>query len=76
MFGLTEPQYNIVKAQAKKCSTEIKGKIDGGKKYDHVAAEIITTHYSPIATLVSRLQFVWLCGYLNGQFGSGRTDYE
>lgn len=76
MLGLSEAHYNIAKGQAKKCSAAIKAEVDAGKKYDAVAAAIITAHHDPIATIISRTAFIWLCGYLNGQFGRGRADYE
>lgn len=76
MFGLSEPHYNIVKKQCRKCISEIQEAINGGKKYDHVAAAIITEHYRPIDTLITRIQFIWLCGHLNGRFGTVDQGYE
>lgn len=77
MFGLNEAQYNIVKKAARRCADEAKDLIKNGKKYDEIAAKTIDKHYDPIKVLVSRLQFIWLLGYLEGRFGSSRTtDYE
>jgi hypothetical protein len=76
MFGLNEAQYNIVKQAARKANDELKEVINGGKKYDHVAAEIITKHYNKsVNLLIGRTQFVWLMGYLNGRFGQS-GEYE
>lgn len=76
MFGLNEAQYNIVKQAARKANEELKAVIKGGKKYDHVAAEIITRHHNnQIHLLLSRDKFVWLMGHLNGRFGKG-GEYE
>lgn len=79
MLGLSEPHYNAAKAAAKKCSAEIKGQIQKGKKYDEVAGSIITKHFEPVHLLtegkVTRTKFIWICGYLNGRFGTA-YDYE
>lgn len=69
MFGLNEAHYNIVKRAAKACSEDIKEEIKGGHKYDHIAAKKISKHYGEISTLVTRSQFIWIMGYLNGRFG-------
>lgn len=76
MFGLSESHYNIVKAKCRACSQEIKDAIAGGAKYDHVAAKVIDANHKPVETLVTRLQFIWLCGHLNGRFGKADQDYE
>ena len=74
MFGLNDGQYNVVKAQAKKCSAEISDLIAKGAKYDQVAAKAIDSAHEPIKPIITRLQFVWLIGYLNGRFTD--KDYE
>ncbi|WP_279025553.1 hypothetical protein [Gibbsiella quercinecans] len=77
MFGLTESHYNIVKRQARNCTSEVKDTIRRDKeKYDNVAAAIISKHHEPVSVLVSRCQFVWLCGYLEGRFGNSNGEYE
>lgn len=76
LFGLSEAHYNIVKQAARKCSTEIKTAINGGKKYDHVAASVIDMHHDGIKTLVTRLQFVYIIGHLNNRFGNSEQGYE
>lgn len=75
MFGLSEAHYNIVKKHCRKCSGEIKEAIAGGKKYEQVAAAVIDKNYAVVATIVTRMQFVWLCGYLNQRFGQS-GEYE
>lgn len=75
MFGLSEAHYNIVKSHCRKCSEEIQDAISNGSKYDHVAAATITRCHAPVSTLVTRGQFIWLSGYLNGRFGKS-GDYE
>lgn len=75
MFGMNEAQFNIVKQAARRCSNAVQDLIDGGKKYDDIAAKVIDEHYEPIKVLVTRLQFVWLIGYLKGRFGQS-GEYE
>jgi hypothetical protein len=75
MFGLSEAHYNIVKRHCRECSAAIKDTISNGSKYDHVAAATITKHHAPVATIITRGQFIWLCGYLNGRFGQA-GEYE
>lgn len=75
MFGLSEAHYNIVKQHCRKCSEEITAHLKKGIKYDAVAAEAIDKHYGAVKTLITRMQFVWLCGYLNGRFGQ-KGEYE
>lgn len=69
MFGMNEAQYNIVKQAARRCSKEAKELIQGGKKYDEIAAKTIDKHYEAVKVLITRLQFVWLIGYLEGRMG-------
>lgn len=76
MFGLSEPHYNIVKKRTKECMEEVKDLVAGGKKYDEVAAKVIDKHYDSVKVLLTRLQFVWLCGYLHGTLAKKDADYE
>lgn len=79
MFGLNEAQYNAVKRAARECGEAIKKAIELGAKYDHVATKSIDEHYAKVALLtdkkLSRLQFVYIIGYLNGRFNKN-GDYE
>lgn len=75
MFGLNEAQYNAVKRVARNCSGELKDEIKRGSKYDQIAAGIITKHHSPISTIITRLRFIWLVGYLEGRYGQS-GEYE
>ena len=75
MFGLSEAHYNIVKQHCRKCSEDMKELIAKGCKYDHIAAAAITRHHAAVSTLVTRAQFIWLSGYLNGRFGQ-KGEYE
>lgn len=76
MFGLSEAHYNIVKKSARECSKEIGDRIkQKDEKYDRIASGVIAKHYQPVSTLLTRTQFVWLCGYLNGRFGA-TGEYE
>lgn len=77
MFGLSEAHYNIVKQAARRCAEDIKTTIKRDKAtYDQVAAKKISEHHEKINTLVSRGQFIWLIGYLQGRFGSQNAEYE
>lgn len=69
MFGLTDAEYNVVKKAAKNCNAAGIEAVKNGAKYDQVMAEIISAHHKPIFPLISRIKFVWLCGYLAGRFG-------
>lgn len=76
MFRLSEEHYNIVKRQCKACSKSIADSITKEKaKYDQIAAARISNFHEPVNTLVSRGQFIWLCGYLEGRWG-GNFDRE
>lgn len=75
MFGLNEAQYNAVKRVARECSVDIKDEIKRGVKYDQIAAGIITKHHSKISTIITRLRFIWLVGYLEGRYGQA-GEYE
>ncbi|QGF21220.1 hypothetical protein KMB89_gp21 [Citrobacter phage HCF1] len=75
MFGLSEAQYNVVKQAARKCADEVREEIKRGGKYDQVATGIITKHHTPIATIITRLRFIWLVGYLEGRYGQ-QGEYE
>lgn len=79
MFGLSEAEYNAVKAKARECGDAIKRAIELGSKYDQVAAKTIDAHYAKVELFtnkkLSRLQFVYIIGYLNGRF-STKGDYE
>lgn len=71
MFGLSEAHYNIVKRAASNCTNEISDAIQkSGAKYDAVATAIISKHYTQVATLVTKTQFIWLAGYLKGRWGN------
>lgn len=77
MFNLSEAHYNIVKKCARRCAKEVKDLIQEGKKYDEVAAKVIDKHHEAIKVLITRLQFIWLIGYLEGRLGNKRSgDYE
>lgn len=76
MFGLSEAHYNIVKRKASDCGSSISALVKKGEKYDRIAAAEIDKAHAPVATIITRLQFVWLIGYLNGRFGNDSTDYE
>lgn len=75
MFNLSESHYNIVKQTARACISAMRSQIADGKSYGDIAPATISEYHQKVHTLVSLLQFVWLCGYLTGQFG-GRIDYE
>lgn len=70
MFGLTEPQYNIVKRVARECADDIRETIIAGGKYDHVAAGLIAKHHAGVSVLITKMRFVWLIGYLEGRYGN------
>lgn len=74
MFGLSEAHFNIAKKQARKCSEEITNLIAKGAKYDAVAAKAIDDAHSKVATIITRMQFVWLIGFLNGRYKSGDRE--
>ena len=77
MFGLNEAQYNAVKGAAKRLASEMKDAIKLDKKtYDQIATLMIDRHYRDVKTLVSRSQFIWIAGYLEGRFGRKYFDYE
>lgn len=77
MFGLDRHQYNALKAVARACTKEILEEIKSGKKYDDVAAKIISAHYEKVKPLVSKTKFIWLCGYVQGRWGQNYQDvYE
>ncbi|QZE50464.1 hypothetical protein [Klebsiella phage vB_KpnS-VAC2] len=77
MFGLNEAQYNIVKQTARRMAAEAKDAIKKEKKsYDQVAAKMIDKHWSSVNTLVTRGQFIWIAGYLEGRFGRKDGEYE
>lgn len=69
MFGLSEAHYNIVKRTCNELQKELQTALDGGAKYDHVAASTISKHYEKVKTLVTKTQFIWLAGYLRGRWG-------
>ena len=75
MFGLSEAHYNIVKQKARACADEIREEIKRGGKYDQIAAGLITKHHSAVSTIITRLRFIWLVGYLEGRYGKV-GDYE
>lgn len=77
MFGLNEAQYNAVKQAARRMAKEAKDAIKKEKKtYDQVAAKMIDKHWSEVNTLVTRWQFIWIAGYLEGRFGRKDGEYE
>ena len=77
MFGLNEAQYNAVKRIAKQMAAETKDAIKKDKKtYDQVAEKMIDKHWAQINTLVTRGQFIWIAGYLEGRFGRSGGEYE
>lgn len=75
MFGLSEAHYNAVKRKCRESSDEIKKALAGGQKYDQVATDIIAKHYEQVKTIVTKMQFIWLSGYLNGRWGK-QGEYE
>lgn len=75
MFGLNEAQYNVVKQAARRCAEDAKNEIKRGGKYDQIAAGIITKHHAPISTLITRIRFIWLVGFLEGRYGQ-QGEYE
>lgn len=77
MFGLNEAQYNAVKRVAKRMTAETKDAIRKDKKtYDQVAARMIDKHWAEVNTLLTRGQFIWMAGYLEGRFGRRDGEYE
>lgn len=75
IFGLSEEHYNIVKQQARKCADDVRNEIKRGGKYDQIATGIITKHHTPVATIITRLRFIWLVGYIEGRYGKS-GEYE
>ncbi|QXG07683.1 hypothetical protein [Erwinia phage Snitter] len=84
MFGMSEPNYNIAKKAAKAVGDDLKKALeesgtkgnDRSAKYNELAPAFIIKGYSKVETLMKKEQFVWLCGYMQGRFGGGVTDYE
>lgn len=81
MFGLSESQYNAVKRVCRACNSEIReklGKIEPKKRAAHfnsISKVCIDKHHGQLMPILTRIQFIWLCGYLEGQFGQS-FDYE
>lgn len=75
MFGMSEAHYNIVKNKCDEMSEELKNELKRGFKYDCVAKIVIDKHYKQVSTLLTKTQFIWLSGYLNGRY-SKTFDYE
>ncbi|MCF0178620.1 MAG: hypothetical protein HUJ97_00035 [Bacteroidales bacterium] len=69
MFGLTQPQFNAVRARAKKLNEAV-DKLTAKQKQDNeIMKAIICEHHSPISTIIEKMKFVWVAGYLAGRVG-------
>lgn len=75
MFGLTDAQYNVVKAQAKKANTSIKDAIDKSTRWNDIAGPELRKAHDPVQTLVTYWQFMYICGMIEGRWGKS-ADYE
>lgn len=75
MFGLTQPQFNAVRAQAKKLNEAV-DKLNSKQKQDNdIMKAVICEHYSPVSVIIEKMRFVWVAGYLAGRVGK-REDGE
>lgn len=77
MLGMNEAQYNAARAKCRDCTKEIKAnleKIDPKKRsaeFNAISTAAIDKHHKPVESLLGRVAFIWLCGYLEGRFGAG-----
>ena len=79
MFGLTQPQFNAVRAQAKKLNEAV-DKLNPKQKQDNdIMKAVICEHHSPVSVIIEKMRFVWVAGYLAGRVGKredGSQIYE
>ena len=79
MFGLTQQQFNAVRAQAKKLNEAV-DKLTAKQKQDNdIMKSVICEFHSPISTIIENMRFVWVAGYLAGRVGkreNGDSIYE
>lgn len=75
MFGLTQPQFNAVRAQAKKLNEAVDKMTAKQKQDNEVMKYVICEFHSPVSTIIEKMRFVWVAGYLAGRVGK-REDGE
>lgn len=76
MFGLSEAHYNIVKRAARGLNDAISELPKADRKKEQIVIKVIDKHYEPVSTLINRMRFVWVAGYLAGRVGNKNGDYE
>lgn len=69
MFGLTQPQFNAVRAQAKKLNEAVDKLTDKQRQDNDIMKAVICEYHSPISTIIEKMRFVWVCGYIAGRCG-------
>ena len=75
MFGLTQPQFNAVRAQAKKLNDAVDKLTNKQKQDNDIMKATICEHHSPVSVIIEKMKFVWVAGYLAGRVGK-REDGE
>lgn len=73
MFGLTQPQFNAVRAQAKKLNEAVDKLTPKQKQDNDIMKAVICEFYSPVSTIIEKMRFVWVAGYLAGRCGKTET---
>lgn len=69
MFGLTQPQFNAVRAQAKKLNEAVDKLTSKQKQDNDIMKAVICEFHSPVSTIIEKMKFVWICGYVKGRCG-------
>lgn len=75
MFGLTQTQFNAVRSQAKKLNEAVDKLTTKQKQDNDIMKSVIFEFHSPVSTIIEKMKFVWVAGYLAGRVGK-REDGE
>lgn len=69
MFGLNQPQFNAVRAQAKKLNEAVDKLTSKQKQDNDIMKAVICEFHRPVSAIIEKMQFVWVAGYLAGRVG-------